>query len=167
MVLRPRVVDNGGRMKKVLKRVVVGGIVLFALIQLVPYGRAHENPAVRQEPPWDSPATRALAERACFECHSNQTEWPWYSWVAPVSWLVQHDVDEGREHLNFSEWDREQKNADEAAEMIEEGEMPPWYFLPAHPEAKLTAEEKAQLTRSFSAMFPEKGRKRRGRADED
>lgn len=159
--------DNGARMKKVLKRVVVGGIVVFVLIQLVPYGRSHENPPVRQEPPWDGPATRALTERACFDCHSNETKWPWYSWVAPVSWLVQHDVDEGREHLNFSEWDREQKDADEAAEMIEEGEMPPWYFLPAHPEAKLTAEEKAALIRSFSAMFPEKGGKRRGRDEED
>ena len=136
-------------MKKFLKRVVLVLVVVFGLIQLVPYGRAHENPPVSKEPKWDSPETRALARRACFDCHSNETAWPWYSWVAPMSWLVQHDVDEGREHMNFSEWDKEQKDADEAAEMVEKGEMPLWYYLPTHPDAKLTPEDKAQLVRGL------------------
>jgi hypothetical protein len=126
-------------------------VVVFLLIQIVPYGRKHENPAVRQEPKWDSPATRALAQRACFDCHSNETRWPWYTWVAPMSWLVSYDVDEGREHMNLSEWDRKQKDADEAPEMVEEGEMPPWFYLPLHSEAKLSAEEKAQLIRGLKA----------------
>lgn len=118
---------------------------LCGLIQLVPYGRSHQNPPLRSEPTWDRPETRALAKRACFDCHSNETEWPWYSWVAPVSWLVEHDVVEGREYLNFSEWDREQEEADEAPETVAEGEMPPWNYLPVHPEARLTAEERAAL----------------------
>jgi hypothetical protein len=142
-------------MRRFIKRAALVLAVLFVLIQLVPYGRAHENPPVRQEPKWDSPATRALAKRACFDCHSNETTWPWYAWVAPMSWLVQHDVDEGREHMNFSEWDEEQKHADEAPEMVEEGEMPLWYYLPAHPEAKLTAGEKAQLIRGLEATVGE------------
>ncbi|MFI5403990.1 MAG: heme-binding domain-containing protein [Planctomycetota bacterium] len=138
-------------MKRFLRRAAVAVLLLLVLIQLVPYGRAHENPPVRQEPQWDSPATRALAARACFDCHSNETKWPWYASVAPMSWLVQRDVEEGREHLNFSEWDRPQKDAHEAPEMVEEGEMPPWFYLPMHAEAKLTAEEKAQMIRGLEA----------------
>jgi hypothetical protein len=124
---------------------------IFVLIQLVPYGRAHHNPPVRQEPPWDRPETRTLAVRACFDCHSNQVRWPWYSHVAPVSWLVQYDADEAREHLNFSEWDRPQKDADEAAEEVAEGEMPLWYYLPLHPEARLTDAERRQLVAGLKA----------------
>src|SRR5215216_1353338 len=82
--------------------------VLFVVLQLVPYGRRHDNPPTTREPAWDDPTTRALAVRACFDCHSNETRWPWYSYVAPVSWLTQRDVDEGRRELNFSEWDRQQ-----------------------------------------------------------
>ena len=84
--------------------VAVLGLVLVA--QLIPYGRNHRNPPIVAEPTWNSPSTRALAERACFDCHSNETRWPWYSHVAPTSWLVQNHVDEGREVLNFSDWNR-------------------------------------------------------------
>ena len=74
-----------------LKKVLGGGLLaiggLFVLIQLVRFGRNHTNPPVAQEPSWDSTETRALAERACFDCHSNETVWPWYSNIAPVSWL--------------------------------------------------------------------------------
>lgn len=128
-----------------------GGLVLglLLLIQFVPYGRNHTNPPVRQEPVWDSPQTAALARRACFDCHSNQTVWPWYSNIAPVSWLVQNDVDEGRRKLNFSEWDLPQKEADEAAEQVQKGKMPPWFYLPPHPEAWLSAEEKQAFIRGL------------------
>ncbi len=98
-------------MKKSLRAMLLGGagcLVLaaagFGLLQLVPYGRNHTNPPVAAEPAWASAQTRALAVRACFDCHSNETTWPWYSNVAPVSWLIQRDVDEGRRRLNFSEW---------------------------------------------------------------
>ena len=79
---------RGAGLKGVLMRRSVrwplGGIVvLFVLLQLVPYGRDHANPPVRQEPAWDAPRTRELAGRACFDCHSNQTLWPWYASVAP------------------------------------------------------------------------------------
>ncbi|HEU5321850.1 MAG TPA: heme-binding domain-containing protein, partial [Methylomirabilota bacterium] len=106
------------------------GLVALALaaIQLVPYGRDHTNPPVTREPGWDRPQTRALAVRACFDCHSNQTVWPWYSSLAPVSWLLQRDVDEGRRALNFSEWDRRQGEAHESAKTVRKGEMPPWFY---------------------------------------
>lgn len=130
-----------------------GGLVLglLIIIQFVPYGRNHTNPPVRQEPAWDSPQTAALARRACFDCHSNQTVWPWYSNIAPVSWLVLRDVDEGRSKLNFSEWDLPQKEADEAAEEVQEGKMPPWFYLPAHPQARLSTQEKQALIRGLQA----------------
>ena len=127
--------------------------VLFLLMQLVPYGRDHTNPPVQQEPPWDSPQTRALAVRACYDCHSNETVWPWYSNVAPVSWLIQHDVDEGRSEVNFSEWNRPQPEANESAETVREGSMPPWYYLPLHPDARLSPEELDALARGLEATF--------------
>ncbi|MCA8913433.1 MAG: heme-binding domain-containing protein [Planctomycetes bacterium] len=139
--------------RRLVKPLLLGAIGLAALIQLVPYGRSHDNPPVTAEPQWDSPETQALVKRACYDCHSNETKWPWYSNVAPVSWLVQNDVNEGREHLNFSEWDRRQKHADDAAEEVRDGEMPLWVYLPAHPEARLTDAEKQQLITGLEATF--------------
>jgi len=142
---------------KILRRALIVLAVLFVVIQLMPYGRAHANPAVSAEPPWDSPRTRELAARACFDCHSDETRWPWYSHVAPFSWLVQHDVDEGRSKLNLSEWDRPHGEADEAAEMLESGEMPPWFYLPLHSQARLSEAEQAELLRGLAATLGGEG----------
>ena len=126
----------------------------FLLIQLVPIGRAHDNPPVVAEPNWDSPQTRQLAERACFDCHSNETAWPWYSNIAPVSWLVERHVVEGREHLNFSNWGHsteEGEETDEMGETVLEGEMPLRNYLITHPEARLTDAERAALADGLAA----------------
>jgi hypothetical protein len=131
----------------------VGAAILFVAIQAVPYGRRHTNPPARVEPRWDDPDTRALAVRACFDCHSNETVWPWYSHVAPVSWLSQRDVDEGRRKLNFSEWDRPQKEARESGKSIRKGEMPPWFYRAIHPDARLTPAETQALIRGFDATL--------------
>ncbi len=125
---------------------------LFVLIQLVPYGHDHSNPPVTAEPAWDSPQTRALAAAACFDCHSNETTWPWYTSVAPFSWLTQNDVDSGRATLNFSEWDRPQEAGD-VAEVIAGGEMPPWYYRLIHSGARLSDQERQQLIAGFRATF--------------
>lgn len=140
-------------MRKRLIQVVLGVVGLFVVIQLVPYGRDHDNPTGRSEPAWPSPEVRALAVKACFDCHSNETKWPWYSNVAPVSWLVTRHVNEGRGELNFSEFGRSQKHAKDAAEELRENEMPPPYYFPTHPEAKLTDAERQQLVAAFEAMF--------------
>ncbi len=148
-------------MKRWLLRGVVAGLVLFGLIQLVPYGRRHDNPPVTSEPSWDGARTRELAVHACYDCHSNETEWPWYSNLAPASWLLQRDVDEGRAALNFSEWDREQDKAKDAAETVADDEMPPFRYLPLHPEARLSGPEKQALIggliRSIGAEPPDEG----------
>jgi hypothetical protein len=130
-------------------RVAAALVALFAAIQLVPYGRAHTNPPTRVEPRWSDPEIRALAVRACYDCHSNETRWPWYSHVAPISWLVQHDVDDGRKALNFSEWNRPQKDAHEAEEVVRKGEMPLALYPPLHPKAKLSADERERLAKGL------------------
>lgn len=99
--------------RKWWSRIGLGVLGALVAIQLVPYGREHANPPVTGEPAWDAPATRTLAKQACFDCHSNETEWPAYATIAPASWLVQRDVNEGRAVLNFSEWPRPQEEAKE------------------------------------------------------
>lgn len=147
-------------MKKFLKRASIVLVLLLVLIQFVPYGRDHTNPAVVKEPVWNSTRTRELAVRACFDCHSNETNWPWYSHVAPASWLVQRDVDEGREHLNFSRFDVRQRDAHEAAEEVEEGAMPPWFYLPLHGDARLSDAETKELVEGLRATFGGEERER-------
>jgi hypothetical protein len=143
--------------------IVVLVVIIFCplLIQVVPYGRNHTNPPLVNEPKWDSPRTRELAQRACFDCHSNQTRWPWYTHIAPFSWLAQSDVDRGRQALNFSEWgqqlagSRREREADpnHIARSIQEGEMPPLVYLPIHPEANLTQAEKDEFFQGLNASL--------------
>jgi hypothetical protein len=132
-------------------------LLLAVVIQFVPYGHDHSNPPVTKEPQWDSPQTRDLVRRACFDCHSNETGWRFYSYVAPASWLVARDVNEGRRHLNFSEWDHPQKHAENVVEEVKKGEMPLWYYLPLHPSAKLSdAEKVALLLGAEKSLGPQK-----------
>ena len=136
-----------------------GGSVLAALlaIQLVPYGRNHSNPPTTGEPTWDSPATRALAKQACFDCHSNETQWPTYAGVAPVSWLIQRDVNDGRAVLNFSEWQRPQQAAGDAAEEMREGEMPPVTYALMHGHARLTESDRTRLAAGLAMTLGASG----------
>jgi hypothetical protein len=140
--------------KRLLYTLLFTGIGIAA-IQVVPYGRNHTNPPVIREPLWDSPDTRALAKRACFDCHSFETAWDaWYTRVAPASWLVQYDVDEGRKELNFSDWQsgaRESEGAAKLGNEIAGGGMPPIQYLLAHPEARLSDREKRLLIDGLAA----------------
>jgi hypothetical protein len=130
-----------------LRLLLVGLLGLFALAQLVPVSRT--NPPFEQEV--EAPhAVRAVLERSCYDCHSHATRWPWYARVAPASWLLAYDVSEAREHLNFSTWNRydadeRQENLEEIEEVLEEGEMPPWFYLPLHPSARLSEADLATV----------------------
>jgi hypothetical protein len=98
------------------------------------------------------PAVMATLSRACNDCHSNRTEWPWYSNVAPVSWLVAHDVNDGREELNFSEWGASKekepgKLLGKICSEMTDGEMPMATYTLIHPQAKLTREEVQNVCR--------------------
>lgn len=132
---------------------VVLGVLLLAwlVIQLIPLSR--DNPAIVSEPAWDSPQTHALAQRACFDCHSNETVWPWYARISPVKLLIWNDVRDGRHELNFSDWQRSGEEADEIAEVIRSGEMPPWYYELLHPDAKLSTAEQQALIEGLNATL--------------
>ena len=130
-----------------VRRVLLGVVLVLAAIQFVPVNRS--NPPVETEIP--APAdVRAVLRRACYDCHSNETAWPWYSRVAPVSWLVARDVREGRRELNFSAWNRYEpkarsKKLKEIREEVADGEMPPWFYVINHRDALLSAGDEALL----------------------
>ena len=128
---------------------------LFLLIQLVPYGRDHANPPVTQAAVFKSPQAQQLVADSCNDCHSNLTKWPWYTNVAPASWLVQSDVDEGRTIMNMSEWNKPQPALDEVVEKIQSGEMPPlkYKISPNHKNARLSDTEKQRLIDGFRQVY--------------
>ena len=153
--------------KKIL---LYGGIAIIALavlIQFIPYGHNHTNPAVVKEPTWDNPQTQTLFQRACADCHSNSTNWRWYTNIAPFSWLIQRDVDEGRRRLNFSECGvprprpsrpfgdegerpgGEREGGDDLSEAVLRGSMPPIQYTLIHPEARLTVSERQTLAQGL------------------
>lgn len=138
------------RLRTPAKWTALGLLVLLLAIQVVPYGRDHTNPTGGRQIAWDSPRTEQLMTDACMDCHSNLTRWPWYSNVAPISWLVQHDVDEGRRELNLSTGD---VDLEEMIEAIREGSMPPWQYKPTHPGAWLSQGEKQDLIQGLEATF--------------
>lgn len=126
---------------------LLAGLGALLVLQLIPYGHQHTNPPVIKKIAWENSTAADLVTRACYDCHSHETSWPWYSWVAPVSWLVQHDVEEGRRKLNFSDWNgnRKGENIDKIEKELREGEMPPLPYLLAHPRSRLTVAEKKTL----------------------
>lgn len=138
-----------------MKLKIAGALVLTAVaIQFVPYGKTYTNPPIISEPAWDSPRTKELFDNACANCHSHQTTYPWYSKIAPVSWMIAHDVEEGREYFNVSAWGAQKKNEGvDAAKETREGDMPPWFYLPTHPEAKLSDAQKQALITGLEKTF--------------
>ena len=141
-------------MKKIL--LIILGVITagFLLVQLVPYGQDHTNPPVIAEPQWDSPQTRAYFMLACGDCHSNETVWPWYSKIAPVSMLVYQDVINGRRELNFSEYGEQNIDIEEITREILDGYMPLPIYLTMHPEARLTDAERAKLVEGLQNSLP-------------
>jgi len=151
-------------MKVLVPRVLKAFLLAFAwivgalaLMQIVPYGRTHANPPRVQEPVWDSPRTRALAVRACFNCHSNETKWPWYASLAPLSWVVEFDVNAARSVVNFSEWNRSYPLAPYSGQSVRTGNMPTVKYRMAHPEADLTKQEMLDLASGLDATLQEPG----------
>jgi hypothetical protein len=140
-------------MKKAIIYILLVGIVLFGLIQLLPIGKDHTNPPTVSEPNWDSPETRVAAREHCFQCHSNETEWPWYSNIAPASWLIYSDVAEARGEFNFSDWNSHLEYLDEMVEEIETGKMPPIQYWLFHPSSRLSDVQKQTLIDGLTATL--------------
>jgi hypothetical protein len=125
-------------------RIMIVGIIVFgSLSVLFPVERT--NPPVTGE--IKAPEkVMAILRTSCYDCHSNETRWPWYSYVAPMSWLVSDDVRVGRKHMNFSEWSsyntkQKKHKRKKSGKLVESGEMPLWFYLPLHPEADLLLED--------------------------
>jgi Haem-binding domain len=138
--------------RRLLRRVVLPVGLVLLVIQLVPYGWSHPNPPARVDAAWPSERAETLARASCYDCHSNQTKWPVYSYVAPMSWLVRRDVENGRAELNFSQWDQDREEAGDAAEAIQDGSMPPQRYTVLHPSARLSETERAELVAALNAM---------------
>jgi len=142
-------------MKTSLVRIVLAVVIVLVGIQFIPVNLS--NPPVEEEFQ-ASPEVKRILKRACYDCHSNETIWPAYSQVAPVSWLLAWDVGEGREELNFSMWNRysqkkREKIIKEIWEEVQEGEMPPWFYLPLHPDARLSESDRS-LLRGWAKRVP-------------
>ncbi len=134
-------------------RPVIGVLAFVAVvIQFVPYGWERSNPPLGDPIRWPSTEVERVARAACYDCHSNETRWPIYSYVAPLSWLVRNDVESGRRELNFSEWDDFESEADDAAEEIIVGSMPPSNYVRLHPGAALNQVEKRLLIDAFNEI---------------
>ena len=147
-------------MKRTTKLIGLAAVAAFAGIQFVPVSRA--NPPATGE--IAAPAeVLSILKRSCYDCHSNATQWPWYGYVAPVSWLVARDVREGREELNFSQWEsmtpgEKAESAENCVEQIARMKMPLPIYLPLHREARITPEQ-LKVLRDWAATF---GTKRGG-----
>lgn len=133
-------------------KILIVLLALIVLIQFYPFGRDHDNPPVTYIVEWDSPQTKETFYNACADCHSNETKWPWYSNIAPASWLIQSDVEKGRRHFNVSIAEG-MKNAVEAYEEVERDKMPLPIYLPLHPEAKLDNDQKQKFIAGLKATF--------------
>ncbi|HYX21437.1 MAG TPA: heme-binding domain-containing protein [Thermoanaerobaculia bacterium] len=133
--------------RKIVMRAVLVLAAALVLVQFVPVDRT--NPPLGGEVP-APPEVRAILKRACYDCHSNETVWPWYGRVAPFDWLMERDVREGRREVNFSTLadaplKRRQRKWMEIPEQVEKNEMPPWFYTAVHPEARLSDADRTAL----------------------
>ncbi len=139
--------------KKFFKVLSISAGISLIIIQFIPSSFSRTNPPVTGEPAWDAPATRATFMKACGDCHSNETVYPWYSRIAPASLLIENDIKDGRRHFNISEWDKSECGGDDAAEEVQKGSMPIGLYLLMHSEANLNAAEKMKFVEGLQKTF--------------
>lgn len=139
--------------KRFLLRAAGALAIVLVMMQFAPSSFDRTAPAVTGEPTWDAPQTRTVFMTACGDCHSNETRYPWYSHVAPVSWLIEKDIRNGRRHFNISEWDTSQRGGEDAAQEVERGSMPVGPYLMMHPEANLSAPQKKAFVEGLLRTF--------------
>lgn len=147
--------ESNRRLRRWINRTIGVGLIFFIAIQFVPYGWTKTNPAVNDPTPWPTQSAENIARSACYACHSNETEWPLYSYVAPFSWLVRRDVERGRDELNFSNWDDHDSEADDAIEEIEDDNMPPSQYRWIHRDAQLSDDEIDELIGALEQLDDE------------
>src|SRR3954454_5848325 len=133
--------------------IVLGALAVLALSQAVPYGRSHGNPRPTRSARFATLSDKRLFAAACGDCHSDRTRWPWYSNVAPMSWLVQNDVEGGRNNLNVSEWDKPQPDLSEVIGQVKGGGMPPLQYKLIHSGARLSKAERSELVAALMRLY--------------
>lgn len=138
---------------RLVRRWLFAGVGLLLLIQLIPYGHTTTNPPVTQTVRWDSPQTARLFAKGCQDCHSNLTTYHWYNRIAPASWLVQHDIEDGRARLNVSEWNKPQTDIGEVVDAIRGGGMPPIQYKIIHAASRLSSAQRDALARGMIATY--------------
>ena len=147
-----RAASRGPRLRRLLTIAAGAVLLVLVLLQFVPYGHDHGAPTTTKRAVLE-PAAARVAAGACMDCHSNATRWPWYTNVAPASFLVVNDVKGGREHLNLSRWDHPQPSLDEVIEAIDGGDMPPAQYKLVHGDARLSAAGRRTLIAGFRALY--------------
>jgi hypothetical protein len=148
----------GFDMKRILKWGIVVLIVVFAAIQLAQPSRT--NPPVKTDflkATGAPPDVATMFRAACYDCHSDETRWPWYSYVAPMSWQIAQDVNHGRRHVNLSEWPADQpdlarKKIGDMSDEIDDGDMPLSKYKLIHKDARLTSQQRDKLTQWLNAQ---------------
>ncbi len=132
------------------KWIALSGLAVIAVLVAIQFvAVTTANPPVESDIP-TSPEVKAFLRRACYDCHSHETAWPWYSHIAPISWIIVSDVQEGRAEVNFSMWNRygiQQQviKLKESWQEVAEDEMPPWFYLAMHRDVRLSAADRALL----------------------
>ncbi len=140
-------------MRRWTVRIVVALVLVLLVAQAIPVARTNPpvDPAKTMAAHTSMPGdVSAVLQRACQDCHSNQTTWPWYSQVAPISWLLVRHVSEGRRELNMSEWAqyqprRKERKLKEMCEQVQKGKMPMASYLILHPDAQLSEQERGRI----------------------
>lgn len=146
--------------KKNTRRILLGLIFVLAAMQFIQPAKTNPTDPAEQDfaNVYDIDAVdMEIIHKACYDCHSNETIWPWYSNVAPASYVVVNHVNDARKHLNFSKWgsyaaDRKDHKLEECVEEVESGEMPMSSYILAHSEARISAEERARLVELFKSL---------------
>lgn len=146
-----------------LQKILLGLLAVLIIMQFFQIDKT--NPPVEPNAEFiamtNPPAeVQNLLKKSCYDCHSHETKYPWYTNVAPVSWWIKHHIDDGRKHLNFSSWgsydaDRKAHKLEECYEEVEKGNMPMESYLIMHGEAKMTDDEKSTLINWFKSMHQE------------
>lgn len=143
-----------------MKKILFWILGIFVVIQLIPIDRTNKSVEKTQnfvdvvKPPKE---VEQILKNACYDCHSNEVKYPKYAYLAPISWSVKHHINEGRERVNFSIWTNynpDQKNhiIDDIMETVEIKEMPLKGYLPMHPEANLTDEQRKVFNDYFKKL---------------
>ena len=143
-----------------IKKILLWGLVVLALIQLIPVDK--ENPKVIESQNYINvvstpPQVVTSLKNACYDCHSNETVYPKYAYVAPISWSIKNHVNDGRKYLNFSIWttynkDIKTRMLTRASEVVDNGRMPLSSYISYHPEAELTFEQRQLLKEYFEGI---------------